>query len=137
MGNSAVELVRNSERLVSAMGRWPSFHDARVVRARLDCDCCRASVHVFRMTDRVDDRGYYVRADHHLVTLQLIGVAECSLPAGYDGDILSALTVERSGELVAVTFDSVIDPQFSWRVLCQEVSLLDVVPCSAQGEPAI
>lgn len=136
MGDSAMHIVGESELLVRAMGRWPSFHDATVVDAQLEHDRCRVMIHVFRMTDRVDDRGYYVLTDHHLVRFQMLGVSECSLPAGYDRDTLSELDIERSGGGVSVTFHSVIDPEFSWQVLCREVSLTEVVPCSAQGEPA-
>lgn len=50
-------------------------------------------------------------------------------------DVLFGLAAERVGELVKIVFDSAID--LTWHVLCQEVTLTDVVPCGARGDGAI
>lgn len=126
--------VRNRERLVQAMGYWPSFHDANVLSASREGDRCVVHLHVFRMTNEVDERGYFVLTGHHRAHLEMTGVSECSLPAGYESDTLFELLIEGSEGAVTVTFNSVTDQH--WRVTCREVCVSDVVPCGPRGELA-
>ncbi|MBI3847584.1 MAG: hypothetical protein HY292_23370 [Planctomycetes bacterium] len=65
----------NAERLISVFGRWPSFHDAEIVRIALerggpDGPSLAAQIHVFAMTPEVDARGYYGSKNHTLTTLR-------------------------------------------------------------------
>jgi hypothetical protein len=135
LDESKLPPVENGELLVNAMGYWPSFHDAHVLSASLEGGRCEVLIYVFRMTDQVDDRGYFVLTGHHRVRLAMTGVAECTLPDGYDSDTLFELMIERAGEAVTVTFESVMDQD--WRVTCREVVLLDVTPCGPRGKLAI
>ncbi len=69
------ELVTNARALTDVFGYWPSFHDAEVLSMYLDREgsdgpSLEARVHVFEMTDRVDERGFYVLTKHTLVTLR-------------------------------------------------------------------
>jgi hypothetical protein len=70
------ELLANSDLLVGVMGYWPSFHDANVKKVLREFDACRALIHVFEMTDEVDSKGYCVLTKHHLVAIQMSGIAE-------------------------------------------------------------
>jgi hypothetical protein len=134
MDETSPNLFENGNRLVEAMGHWPSFHDANVKEAVREGDNCRVLVHMFETTKDVDSAGYLVLVKHHLVTIQMAGIAECTLPVSYVSDCLFGLETERVGEWVKVVFDSAIDPTLTWHALCREASLLDVVPCDAQGE---
>jgi hypothetical protein len=116
------------------MGYWPSFHDADVLSASRDGDRCVAILHVFQMTNEVDERGYFVLTRHHRVHLEMTGVSECSLPVGYDSDTLFELLIEGSEGALTVAFNSVTDQ--NWRVTCREVCVHDVVPCGPRGELA-
>lgn len=135
MDECSLPPVENRELLVEAMGAWPTFHDAHVLSASRDGERCEALLYVFRMTNQVDDRGYFVLTDHHRVSLAMIGVSECSLSANYESDILFELRIQGFGGNMTVEFDSVVDQ--SWHVRCQKVRLSDVVPCGPGGEPAI
>lgn len=134
MDESAASLVANRELLVEAMGHWPSFHDAHVLSASIDGDCCKAILHVFQMTDQVDEQGYFVLTKHHRVLFTMTGVSKCSLPKDYQGDTLFGMSIERSGEAVTVAFDSACCPGNSWAVTCREVALSEVAPCGPRGE---
>src|SRR5689334_12879841 len=73
------ELVSNAHALTQIFGYWPSFHDAEVLtmcldRAGDDGPSLEARVHVFEMTDQVDDRGFYVLRKHTLVTLRFADI---------------------------------------------------------------
>jgi hypothetical protein len=129
----AQDVISNSRALIEAMGSWPSFHDAKLLKAsRVGVDC-QVVVHVFEMTSEVDTAGYFVLIKHHLVTLDMLGVVRCDLPDDYDGDILDAIEARRCDDGTAVEFESVIDPERSWRVVCREVLISDVAPCDSDG----
>ena len=136
MADSEADLFENSDLLVSPMGYWPSFHDANVKEALLEGDVCRVLVHVFEITDEVAPSGYLVLTKHHLVTIRMSRIAECTLPANYQSDCLFGLEAERLGDLIKVVFDSAIDPEFCWHALCQRAEIVSVVACDSKGVPA-
>ena len=72
-------------------------------------DVCRASVHVFEMTNKIDSNGYYVLTKHHLVTIEMSGITESTLPTDYNSDVLFGLSAERIARQVKVSCDSAID----------------------------
>jgi hypothetical protein len=59
------ETIANSQALTSRFARWPSFHDADVLRVRLDRrtrepPSLEAEIHLWEGTPEVDARGSYV-----------------------------------------------------------------------------
>jgi hypothetical protein len=97
MVDEPTDLFANGDALTSAMGYWPSFHDATVSDVVRDGDVCRATLHVFEITDRVGPDGHLVLTKHHLVTMQMSGTTECTVPANYTQDCLFGLYAERVG----------------------------------------
>src|SRR4051794_31467997 len=80
----AFEHIPGADRLIERFGSWPSFHDAEVLRVMLDRrgdhpPTGEMLVHAWRMTDQVDDRGYYVRNTHTLVRFAFEGIASIEL----------------------------------------------------------
>jgi hypothetical protein len=126
-----VDLIDQSERLVKAMGYWPSFHDANVLSLLRTKDSCTATIHVFEMTRDVDSNGYFVLRNHHLVKLSMLGIRSNSLPERYTGDILSRLSVIRDTGLIRVEFESHMDNDGS--VLCEHVRVVSVEACDGNG----
>jgi hypothetical protein len=132
----SADLFEHSELLVGPMGHWPSFHDATVKDARREGDVCRVLLHVFEITDTVDSAGYFVLTHHHLVTIRMSGIAECTLPPNYRSDCLFGLEAERVGDFIKVVFDSAIDPEFNWHVVCRTAEIANAVACNSEGETA-
>jgi hypothetical protein len=128
-----IELFSNGASLARAMGRWPSFHDANVKSVRREGDVCIISVHVFEMTSRVDANGFYELRNHHLVTLTMGGVVECTLPEGYETDTLFGLSADKTGNLITVECDSAIGAEFDWRLVCRLAEVTDARACDARG----
>jgi hypothetical protein len=133
MDEHAQDVIANSRALIEAMGRWPSFHDAKLLRASRAGADCQVAVHVFEMTSEVDTEGYFVLINHHLVTLDMLDVISGDLPDDYDGDILDAIEARRCEGGVAVEFESVIDPGRSWQVVCREARISVVAASDSDG----
>ena len=123
-----MDFVKNHELVVQALGQWPPFHDAKVLDVSRTGDICRASIHVFYRTDRIDARGFFVLEKHHTVDLEFAGVSECSLPDSYDGDILFQLLLEPLKDQFQVVFDSAIDPSHGWKLVCRSIAVTRVAP---------
>jgi hypothetical protein len=66
--------------LIEWFGRVPHFHDAELLEINLASQGkSTLRIHAFRMTDEVDERGYYVLDKHVVVTITLEGVTHVSL----------------------------------------------------------
>jgi hypothetical protein len=107
-----------------------------VVHVRRDGDACDITVHVWRPTAEVDDRGYFVDVDHHLATFRMRGIREWTLPAGYGADTLFELRFNGTAGAVSVEIESAIDAAQNGRILCAHAALAQLVPCGPKGEVA-
>lgn len=68
--------IVGADRLTGHFGRWPSFHDAEVVRLVLDRHgtdgpTAELVVHVWSVGADVDEHGSFQRREHVLVRLLL------------------------------------------------------------------
>ena len=84
----------------SIFGRWPSFHDAEILRLSLD----RADeegptldvvVHVFEMTKEIDGKGFYVLKNHTEVTFRFTHVVLRRLQWFNHQNVRASLEVEE------------------------------------------
>lgn len=95
--------IREAQRLTEIFGRWPSFHDAEVLRVRLDHAAdlgaaLEADIHLFEMTSEVDQRGYFVLRHHTLVTLRFDGLVGLDLHWFDTQNVIAGLTIEKVAE---------------------------------------
>ena len=103
--------------VVDWFGAAPSFHDATLERLELANNSATLMLAAFRMTDKVDDRGFVVLDKHALVTIVLRRVSGISLQ-GDAGSIVSSLTigpVEFESEWRSVPGPAIGDFQISWE----------------------
>ena len=96
---NAPEGIVNSRRLVERFGFWPSFHDAEVVSLTLDRrgengPTAELLVHTWAMTDKIDERGYYVLENHTLVRFMLEKVVSCEFSELNRQNVLFGLSIE-------------------------------------------
>jgi hypothetical protein len=140
---SVLEHIVGADRLVNRFGRWPSFHDAVIVRVTVDSlgvsgPSAEMLVHTWAMTDTVDEKGYYVLEKHTLVRFDFEQLTSCELSDFGCPAILFGLGFERDRvdgkEVVRVTLDPCAG--FGGTLTCGRVVVADVAPCDAHGRPA-
>lgn len=130
-------LVENAEALTDIFGRWPSFHDAEVLsihldRADEDGPSLEARVHVFGMTNEVDDRGYFLLTNHTLITLRFSNIILRYLRWFNEQNSLSGLGIEQvdpaenEGRTLGVSFDSNYGVELD--LLCNRITVRSVEP---------
>ena len=138
-----LEHITGADRLTSRFGGWPSFHDAEVVRLILDRRSAQAPtaamlVHAWLMTDKVDDRGYYVLEKHTLVRFLFERITSIELSEFNHQNVLVGLEIAEEmvdGERAfRVTLDSSYG--LSGSLVCGQIVVADVSPCNERGEPA-
>ena len=133
-----MQLVEHSDRLVRIFGRWPSFHDAEVLRVILDrtgsVPTLEVQIHVFEMTSELDRAGHYLNRNDTLVTLRFLNVVleelggfneqnvlfEMSIASTPDTPVERRLRVEMSSSYgFGATFD------------CEQAEVVEVKPFEA------
>jgi hypothetical protein len=137
--------IAGAEKLIAVFGRWPTFHDAEVVRLGLDrrsptgeCEpTIDAVVHTWEMTNKIDAAGHYGMRNHVLVHLRFFGIDELQLN-GFNGqNALFALTAsavegrEADGLHCQINFN----PSFGVGMLflCRAIEVVAVTPCNKDG----
>jgi hypothetical protein len=135
-------LVTNADALTQIFGYWPSFHDAEVLtmcldRAGDDGPSLEARIHVFEMTDQVDERGYYVLRKHTLVTLRFADILLRNLQWFNNQNSLSGLRVYEAGEeaidgrAIGVSFGANYGVEAD--LLCRSAAVVKVEPYNPAG----
>ncbi|MCA0279536.1 MAG: immunity 50 family protein [Proteobacteria bacterium] len=72
--------IPGTPELIQWFGSFPRFHDATILGIDLRTgEPSRLRIRAFRMTDEVDDKGYFVLDRHALVTVTIEGVTEVNL----------------------------------------------------------
>jgi hypothetical protein len=127
--------MSGAELLTRIFGRWPSFHDAEVVRLSLERTAdfvagpaCEIDVHVFEMTPELDEQNHYVLRHHTLVTFRLEGLGESELGGFNNQNVLADLHIgaldRPPGD--ALKYELVLDPSYgvSARFACESVTVI-------------
>ena len=97
-----------------------------MLKVTRDADSCTASIHVFKMTDKVDANRYFILEKHHVVDIQMLGIISNTLPIDHSGDVLANLDITQSGDFLQIDFNSHLDQDGT--VLCKSVRVLSVTP---------
>ena len=95
--------------LLDWFGYAPAFHDATLNDIALATRGRSAMVlHAYRITDRVDDRGYYILDKYVEVTIELIGIQKIDLSNFEEGAAVFHLEITRIEEGYALEWSSSI-----------------------------
>ena len=133
--STPVDRITNSDAIVSVFGRWPSFHDAEVLGLELvrqfdgpSAPSLAVHIHVFSMTNEVDDRGYFVCKNHSTVVLRFGGIDELELDGFNHQNALSGLEIATSGP--EGLFEVHFDPAYGMesRFNCRTIEVVSVTP---------
>ena len=131
--------IQNSTLLIDIFERWPSFHDAEVLRITLDRGesqslgpYLQATIHVFEMTSQIDERGRYVLKNHVAVTLRFSEISELSLEGFHQQNVLQGLYIadvsDRQLERIKfeVSFEGIFGVTAKFQ--CNSISVESVEP---------
>jgi hypothetical protein len=91
------EQVPGGPELRKWFGGIPSFHDAEILSLYLDrAGSSRIRIHTWRMTDAVDENGFYVLENHAVVTFILDEVIDLELSEFNPQNVIYGLTLRQT-----------------------------------------
>ncbi len=135
----SLEKIKNSNLLIDVFGRFPSFHDAEVLRITLDRGDRRdfypsleALIHVFEVTREVDESGRYQLKNHVLVLFRFSKIVNLELKDFFlqnvlwDLEIINLSDRERDKVTFKVVFRASVGLSASFH--CDAVSIESVQP---------
>ena len=137
--------IKGGEKLTEVFGRWPSFHDAEVLRLHFERvasgeghgPTVECTIHVWEMTNEVDEKGYFVLKNHVLTTFRFVEVSESTFNGFNHQNVLWALEIQdissRQLERIkyCVTFPTSYGLEGSLK--CLDVEVLEVIACNPSG----
>jgi len=91
--------IKGAKELIEWFGEWPSFHDAEIVELHLNRQGDSfLKLRTWRMTNKVNDKGYYIHEKHAVITFTLFNIKELDL-SGFSGqNVISSLSLEQIAE---------------------------------------
>jgi|GEM_PF-872470 len=130
------------EPVVEAFGRWPSFHDAPVVRfdhEQSGDGSIELVLHAFECDwQEPDDLGYFKRTKHHLVHFRFSGLDEVALDRFAASNILFELGLSTQAHYDAtgtfrVTLDSAMGSDLCGSFLARRGEVVGLTRCTENG----
>jgi hypothetical protein len=93
--------IIGADAVVGWFGHWPSFHDAEILSVHINRGGQSAiRIHAWRLTDRLDAAGRFVREREAVIVFEFSGVESLHL-VGEDADgqnVMSGLDIERRAQ---------------------------------------
>jgi hypothetical protein len=134
--------IAGAERLVERFGDWPSFHDAEVIRVVFDRrgenrPTAELLVHVWLMTNSVDERGYYVLEKHTLVRFVFERIVEIQLSEFNRQNVLFDLEISPETVDGAPAYRVTLTTSYGLEgwVVCGRIVVADVAASDERGNP--
>lgn len=93
-----MNLIQHSELLSALFGHWPDFHDAELLSLRLDArtedgPVLEADLEVAEMSDRIDERGYYLPRQKCRTTLRFRSVTGVAMDEFREQNVMDDLVI--------------------------------------------
>jgi Immunity protein 50 len=124
-------VVENADALVQRLGRWPSFHDAEVVRLVLDREgvVLDLQIKVALSLAETDAAGYFKLENPTLVTFRFSDIDELEVRDFNQQNVITGLSFEIADDRIRVVIDpmSGLGGVFS----CDRIEVVDIVPLEA------
>jgi hypothetical protein len=120
---AAVEAVTGAQELFDWFGYWPDFHDAEIIRLRLEAGApSSVVVHTWEMTNEVDAKGFYELRKHVVVEFAIEAISTINLQDPWDHSILLDLGVDKTETGFRLSFSAAYG--LSGTIEAQRLSLL-------------
>lgn len=131
--------IQNQQALIDIFGEYPSFHDAEVLSMLLERDgefgpSLTVKIHVWEMTNKTDEKGYFLLKNQTLVTFQFGRILLESLNGFNHQNVLWDLEIdeidpqekEHEGCCYQVSMPSSYGCEASFK--CQTITVVSAVP---------
>jgi hypothetical protein len=88
--------IAGAQELHDWFGYWPTFHDAEIVSLHLNRRSPSSMlIHTWEMTNKVDERGFYVMEKHAVVEFIFEDISELELGGFSHQNVIFGLNLDR------------------------------------------
>ncbi|GEP41705.1 hypothetical protein [Brevifollis gellanilyticus] len=129
------DYLRNHDQVVTAFGRWPSFHDGYLLRWEMQDDFIELEVEGWNLTSEVDERGYFITEKHHRVVFRFEGVHDADLEGlkrcdeEFGTNILFGLVFAQGEDgAIEVQIESAVGGEFEGGFRARRGAVVSVTP---------
>jgi hypothetical protein len=144
-------LIVGGDKLTRIFGYWPTFHDAEILelhfsRGNVQPDkgiyhfpVLTLKIHVWKLTNEVDSKGYLILRNHTLTTLTFYDVHDFQMEGfNHQNAILElSLTSRERTDGPSPYFAIELVPAFGIGAsfTCLRMEVVDAMPCTEKGKP--
>jgi hypothetical protein len=101
-----LNVIVGAQELHDWFGYWPGFHDAEIVSLHLNRHGpSYLLIHTWEMTNKVDERGFYVMQKHVVVEFVLNDISELDLGGFSHQNVIFGLDLEKKDAGFTLTLD--------------------------------
>jgi len=101
-----LNVIVGAQDLHDWFGYWPRFHDAEIVSLHLNRrGPSSLLIHTWEMTNKVDERGFYVLEKHVLVEFVLEDILELELGGFSNQNVVFGLDLKKKDAGFVLTLD--------------------------------
>jgi hypothetical protein len=137
--------IEGNEKLIHIFGHWPSFHDAEVIDLHLWRDdsgtershprfpVFTSKIHLWELTNEIDERGHYVLRNHTVTTLRFHDVLDLEIEGFRNQNVIFGLKIESQEHSegpwkrsFAVEFEPT--SEFAATFRCSRIEVIDAIP---------
>jgi hypothetical protein len=88
--------IDGAQSLHDWFGYWPTFHDAEILYLHLNrTGSSRMAVHTWHMSDKTDEKHFYILEKHVVVDFTLEGISDLELIQFSHQNVLGCLSIEK------------------------------------------
>lgn len=129
MSETALAAVPGGQALIDWFGRVHHFHDAELLEVKLVSNGpSTLRIRTWRMTDKVDARGYFVLDKHIVVTILMEGITHIELDHFHLPAIIFDLQITRAEDGYWLTWTSSYGVEGSLRAAQLRIDLAPDAP---------
>jgi hypothetical protein len=101
-----LQAIVGAQELHDWFGYWPTFHDAEIVSLHLKRRSPSSMlIHTWEMTNKVDERGFYVREKHVVVEFVFEDISGLDLSGFSHQNVIFGLELEKKTAGFVMTLD--------------------------------
>ena len=101
--------IPGASELFAWFGYWPNFHDAEIISLVLNRSGASVlSIHTWHTTDRVDERGCFIKEKHVVVSIQMEEILDLTLSNFSRQNVIFGLEISK----IKKGYRLVLDPRY-------------------------
>ena len=129
--DQTVPPIKDSAKLTSFFGEWPSFHDAEILKVEMERNqqtMLTLKIFAFKTNRKeTDEKGYFKRTNKCVVTLRFHKITDVLLEGFNQQNVVADIVFQKRGEQrIAVLIEGIYG--LYGKFLCESAEVVEATP---------